>query len=61
MINSNVSTNFMSINFVNKKKLFTQSKNNNYSFITINDKTLFKKNNEFKNKIIIVRNLYCYA
>ena len=40
------------MNFVNKKILFTRSKNDNYSFVTINDKTLFKKN-EFENEIII--------
>ena len=32
------------MNFVNKKKLFTRSKNDKYSFVTINDKTLLKKN-----------------
>ena len=42
IINSNASTNFISTNFVNKKKLFTRSKNDNYSFVTINDKTLKK-------------------
>ena len=43
-MNSNASTNFISTNFVNKKKLFTRSKNDKYSFVTINDKTLLKKN-----------------
>ena len=49
----NILTKFISTNFVNKKKL-TRSKNDNYSFITIKDKTLLKKQNkEFENKIII--------
>ena len=43
VINSNVLTNFMSTNFVNKKLLFIRSKNDNYFFVTINDKTLLKK------------------
>ena len=30
------------MNFVIKKKLFTRSKNNNYSLIIINDKALLK-------------------
>ena len=44
IMNSNASTNFILTNFVNKKKLFTRSKNDNYSFVIINDKTLLKKN-----------------
>ena len=44
IIISNALTNFMSTNFVNKKKLFTRSKNDNYSFMIINNKTLLKKN-----------------
>ena len=44
IINSNASTNFISTNFVNRKKLFTRSKNDNYSLITINDKTLLNNN-----------------
>ena len=62
IINSNALTNFMLINFVNKKKIFTRSKNDNYSFIIINDKTLLKKNKimnlKTKSLSIIIQQYY---
>ena len=61
-MNSNVLTNFISTNFVNKKKLFTRSKNDKYSFVTINDKTLLKKNKiinlKTKSLSIIIQQYY---
>ena len=47
IINLNVSTNFISMNFVNKKTLFTRSKN---------DKTLLKKNKmiNLKTKLLLI-------
>ena len=51
MIDSNATENFMSQNFIERKRLFTRKKNDSYDLIIIDENSLFNENEKMNTKI----------